>query len=260
MKIFFALFTFLFIQKNVFAQTENIADSSIAGIWKGKIITTDKHLPYEIAISEAGGKLTGYSYTTYTVNSVEMVAVRTLKVKNDNGNITTIDDDLLFENFDKTSPKQFKQTNTLTLKVSGNMMSLTGNFTTKKTKNFRALTGEIALTKENDLSKTAVASKLEEMKLLAAMSFVKQPEPVEEDHPLLTKKIIDVRNYLPVKIVHQLAVTAPYIKRIPILPVTVDIAKTVKKPIVEIPEKQTAVAPPAKRNVQPKPVTAKPTP
>lgn len=241
---------------SVFSQ-DVASGANVIGVWKGKIITTDKHLPYEIAISEKNGKLVGYSYTTYTVNSVEMVAVRTLKIKNDNGTVTTEDDDLLFDSFDKSSPKHIKQTNVLKLQSNADVSSLTGVFTTKKTRNFRALNGEIDLRKENDIKQSQIATKLEEMKLLSDLSFT----PKEEIFIMLDKKTIEPGRLTASRSGKPLTIAKPLVKKV-ILPAFVPTPAIVAakpeikpKPVVA-PASTTASIPVVKTT--PKPVAPKP--
>lgn len=225
---------------SLFAQ----ADSALVGVWKGKIITTDKQLPYEIVISETGGKLAGFSYTTYTVNSVEMVAVRAMKVSRENGRIITEDEDLLFDNFDKSSPRHIRQTNTLFFDTQGNSKSLTGAFTTKKTKEFRPMSGEISLQKLSDLKESRAVTKLEEMKLGSRLSFI---APIEEDRIMQTK-IINPASLPPTyKRTQLVGVTRNNTRRIAVAAITPPaepIAKAeIKKTVKEVPAAKPVAVP-----------------
>ncbi len=149
-----------------------VFSQDLTGLWTGKVYTTDKTLPYEVAISQKDGKLVGFSYTTFTVKGEEMVAVKSIVVRKEKDNIIIEDEDLVFNSFDEESPKQLKQTNTLVLTVNGSTMLLTGNFKTLKTKQFRSLTGGIRLRKDSIIEQPRLIAKLDEMNLSKSLSFI----------------------------------------------------------------------------------------
>src|SRR6187549_2009227 len=72
---------------------------NLTGMWTGKIYTAEKTLPYEVVISEKDGKLSGFSYTTFTVKGEEMVAMKSIIVKTEKDNIIIEDVDLVFNSF-----------------------------------------------------------------------------------------------------------------------------------------------------------------
>ena len=153
----------------------------LTGMWTGKIYTTEKTLPYEVAISEKDGKLSGFSYTTFTVKGEEMVAMKSIIVKQENGKVIIEDADLVFNSFDEESPKQLKQTNTMELEVDGKTMILYGKFQTLKTKQFRSMTGNVRLRKDSIIAQPKLIAKLDEMELSKSLSFIPQPEAPKED-------------------------------------------------------------------------------
>lgn len=171
-KLCLKLLIILLLPTSVFSQ-------DLTGMWTGKVYTTDKTLPYEVAISEKDGKLVGYSYTTFTVKGEEMVAVKSIVVRKEKDNIIIEDEDLVFNSFDEESPKQLKQTNTLVLTVNGPTMLLTGNFKTLKTKQFRSLTGGIRLRKDSIIEQPRLIAKLDEMDLSKSLSFIAAKEEPE---------------------------------------------------------------------------------
>lgn len=159
------------------------------GIWKGKIMTTEKFLPYELAISDSNGVLSGYSYTTYTVNAVEMVAVRKIKVRVEGNTLFTDDEGLLYDNFHDKIAKKIRQHNKLTFQMNGQTPTLKGSFETEKTKDLRAAYGEVLLTKTPEIDKTDVGKKLSEMNLYKDLSFVPLEPALQAKIALNAKKI-----------------------------------------------------------------------
>ena len=67
----------------------------ITGLWKGELYvdSTKKYLPYEISISEAKGKLIGYSHITFEENRKQEIGVRDIKIKRKDDKIIIEDDD-----------------------------------------------------------------------------------------------------------------------------------------------------------------------
>ena len=159
----------------------HLFSQDLTGMWTGKIYTTEKILPYEVAISEKDGKLSGFSYTTFTVKGEEMVAMKSIIVKQENGKVIIEDADLVFNSFDEESPKQLKQTNTMELEVDGKTMILYGKFQTLKTKQFRSMTGNVRLRKDSIIEQPKLIAKLDEMELSKSLSFIPQPETPKED-------------------------------------------------------------------------------
>ena len=48
----------------------------LSGIWTGLLEVNGSRLPYEIAITNNGDKLTGYSLTVFTFDGVENVGIK----------------------------------------------------------------------------------------------------------------------------------------------------------------------------------------
>lgn len=171
------LIIILFLPLQVVAQ-------DIVGMWTGFIQTTEKKLPYELAISDSGGRLSGFSYTTFVVNGKELVTVKAISIQNEQGSIVIADEDVVFDNFTNKSARKIKQTNYLTLQSTDSVTTLAGTFSTKETRGIRAAEGMISLVKKSNAEETKLVPKLEELKLSTSLSFTpttppKKAEPVE---------------------------------------------------------------------------------
>ncbi len=245
----------------------NLFAQNLVGIWTGKIYTTEKTLPYEVVISEKDGKLSGYSYTTFTVKGEEMVAMKSLVVTKDKDNNIIMEDiDLVFNSFDEESPKQLKQTNTLELEiVNDKTMLLIGKFKTFKTEKFRSMTGGIRLRKDSIVEQPKLIAKLDEMDLKKSVSFLAPPPPQEETIAKVEKNVTEIEKPKPVE--KEVAApttakaTAPVIKTAakPIKPASPPVA-TAKPPVTSAAKPPVAVNTPGKPVARPPAVTAKPTP
>jgi len=255
----------------------------ITGVWTGFVHTSDKHLPYEVIISEENGKMSGYSHITFYVSGLEMVAVKTLKVKSEDGKIILEDDDLIFDNFRDVQPKKMKQSSILSLTIEDTVMTLAGSFKTNKTRDLRPASGEVMLQKAISRSQTKLFAKLDEMKLLANLSFLK-PKPIKDDIAMVTtdvqrpKQVTNetVKTEVPVKLIEPIIqseqknnVVAVLVPK-PLEPPPVEVKekkvtivgtriKPDTQPIVLQPElKETRIITPAETGVQPKPTPAIP--
>src|SRR5215212_4723833 len=86
-----------------------ICAQDITGLWKGFIHTTDKDLPYELAISESNGNFSGYSHTTFTLSGgIQEIGVKAVTIKNKKGNVLVEDEALVFNDFSVAPVKGIK--------------------------------------------------------------------------------------------------------------------------------------------------------
>ncbi len=143
----------------------------ITGLWTGFLKLDGTNLPYELVISKTGDELSGYSITVFTINNVENMGVKSIILKNKNGNIFVEDNDLVYNNY-TTPPKRVKQYNFLILKVEDSIMTLKGTFRTRSFES-RPYYGTVQLQKRNISTPSKLISKLEEIDLLNTLSFVK---------------------------------------------------------------------------------------
>ncbi len=146
----------------------------ITGLWKGTLYndTTKKYLPYEIAISENKGKLSGYTHTFFILDDKEYYGVKKVKVRKAEGKIIIQDEELIANNYPILPSKGVHMIDILTLEVQDSIMLLTGPFSTNRTKEFRPLTGNIRLQRKNDCWQSALVPHLEELGLANDLSFV----------------------------------------------------------------------------------------
>ena len=154
----------------------------IEGMWTGTIYndTTHKYIPYEIAISESKGKLSGFSHTNFVgENSRNEIGVKSLKIKRKGDKILIEDDELIYNNYREPAPKGVKQYSVLNLMQGDSGLVLVGVFNTNRTKEYASLTGTIHLQKKNKTTETNLISKLDEMNLASSLSFI-QNKPKED--------------------------------------------------------------------------------
>ena len=151
----------------------------IEGVWTGTIYndTTKKYIPYEIAISENNGKLSGYSHTVFTVeNNRQETGVKSLKIKKRGSKILIEDDELIYNNYTDPPPKGVKQYSVLNLTLGPSGEYLVGAFNTNRTKEYASLTGTINLQKKNKITESKLIAKLDELNLSHSLSFTQNRE------------------------------------------------------------------------------------
>jgi hypothetical protein len=155
-----------------------ILSQDLTGVWTGLLQTSDSDLPYEIAISDNGGTLTGYSLTVFNIDGIESVGIKVIRLKNKNGSIFIEDEKLIYNNYVTTS-RRLKLLGEMLLRVRDTVMTLDGPFRTRsldfRGQNGQSYTGTITLQKLNTPQETKLISTLEEMNLLNTLSFM-QPE------------------------------------------------------------------------------------
>ncbi len=176
MKFIFLLLIFpLFLA----AQPATVSPKQIIGLWKGYITTMDVNIPYELVFSEANGKISGWSYTTFSVRGAEIVTMKKLNISFTEG-IVTEDDDNVYNNFQQEQPKKIKQINTLTLEEALLSSTLTGTFETKTPRTLRPAKGTVFLEKKNTPDSSKLIAKMDELDLTKTLSFSFNTLPVKK--------------------------------------------------------------------------------
>ena len=191
------LLIFLLLPLKLFSQ-------DIEGVYTGTIYndTTHKYIPYEIAISDSKGKLSGFSHTIFVgENNMNEVGVKSLKIKRKGDKILIQDDQLIYNNYAEPAPKGIRQYSVLNVMQGDSGLLLIGVFNTNRTKEYASLTGTIHLQKKNIITETKLIPKLDEMKLAGSLSFI-QNKPKEEiaivpEHSKPAQKESDVAIILP---------------------------------------------------------------
>ncbi len=185
----------------------------ITGVWSGTIYndTTQKFIPYQIAISENKGRLSGFSHTIFITGDKKETGVKSIKINRNSLQIFIEDYKLIFNNYDAPPPKGVRQFSALLLSENDSLFILSGTFTTNRTRDYIPLTGTVYLTKQKDFMKTEIAQKLAELELLSSLSFTreqikkenliatvekKEPgrakivKPTEEENPVVENKTV----------------------------------------------------------------------
>jgi hypothetical protein len=137
-------------------------------------------------ISENKANMTGYSLTVFTFDGKENIGVKKLKLKNKKGTITLEDGELIFNNY-TTPPRRVKLFSTLLFSMKDTVMILSGTFVTKsmdyRSSNQNSYEGIIRLQKQTSFDQSKLITKLDELNLLNALSFM---EPKSEEKNITT--------------------------------------------------------------------------
>ena len=151
-----------------------ILSQDLSGIWTGSLQTNGVDLPYEIAISNDNGNLSGYSLTIFNIDGIENVGIKSIHLKDKHGSIFIEDEKLIYNNYVTTSRK-VKLIGEMVLRMQDTVMTLKGIFRTRSL-DFReqkstSYSGTITLRKTNTPQETKLVSTLEEMNLLNTLAF-----------------------------------------------------------------------------------------
>lgn len=123
-----------------------IFSQDITGLWKGTMTNecTKKCLPYELLIKKENGKLTGMTYSWFSIGGEEYYGIKKVKVSvAKDGKILIKDDELVENNYPEKPIKNIQQLNILDLLSGENETTLDGLFVTNLTKKFGEATGSI---------------------------------------------------------------------------------------------------------------------
>ncbi len=165
------LFFFLF-PLQIFAQ-------DITGLWTGSLYngTTKQFLKYELAISEYNGKLSGYSHTIFIIDNTQNIGVKSVSVKEKDGEISIVDEKLIYNNYTEPPAKGVKKYSTLFLSEKNDSLLLTGSWRTNRTREFRSITGTIYLSKKKLMTESLLMPKLQELGFANSLSFNSKSTP-----------------------------------------------------------------------------------
>ena len=134
----------------------------ITGLWKGTMYndSTNQSLDYEIVISKVKGKLTGFSHTSYVLNSVKYYGIKKINVRvAKDGKIVMQDAKMIENNYPDKQNKNVIQLNVFGLANSGAETFLDGLFVTNRSREFNQLTGRLSIKKVNPLVSQSVLLK-----------------------------------------------------------------------------------------------------
>jgi hypothetical protein len=178
-----------------------LSAQDITGVWTGYIETPGSKLDYELAISEGGKKLTGYSLIIYPKDGIENIGIKKAKIKQGKKNIYFEDGELVYDNF-TTPPIRMKMFGNLSLTIKDTLMILQGSFSTRSLdfRDTRTYSGEIYLQKTGRPLSSKLLVTLEEINFPHHLSFVtpvaknktlKQPNNIQKlnnVNPIVTIK------------------------------------------------------------------------
>ncbi len=146
---------------------------NISGVWKGNLYndTTRQFMPYELAIDDEKGKINGYSYTVFLIDSIKNIGIKTVNIKNRDGRFFIEDEKLIYNNYIEPPAKGVRMFSILSYSENDSVEVLSGSWNTNRTKEYNPLTGSILLEKKRKISQTEIVQKLNEIgmskKLLA---------------------------------------------------------------------------------------------
>lgn len=164
------------------AQNEPMTGKDLTGLWKGTLYndSTGLYHPFELAISENKGKLTGYSETIFYENGKEEIGIRSVKIRTKEDKIIVEDVSLIANTYSIPPPKGVKKLLVLSYSENDTARILSGKWSTNRTKIYLPATGIVEVHRKQDFKSTALFKKLVELKLDDELSFnpkEKQPEP-----------------------------------------------------------------------------------
>ncbi|MEO5650077.1 MAG: hypothetical protein ABIR03_09155 [Ginsengibacter sp.] len=191
------LFLFFLFPLQLLAQP---GTKDITGVWTGSLYndTTKQFIHYELAISEYKGKLSGYSHTTFIIDSIKNIGVKAVKIKNQKGLITVEDEKLIDNNYTAPPAKGVRTFISFILSENDSTEILSGSWHTNSTREYNSLTGTVFLEKKKKIHETAIVPKLERMGLSDRLSFLTASENQKESVAVNNKMLKDEKKGTPI--------------------------------------------------------------
>ena len=172
---------YLFILCWLLAMNSFAQQKDITGMWYGQITIIDTQtvsLPYEIAVSEEKGKLTGYSRIVFHANGKDEAGVQNISIRREGNNIIMEDEGFIEHNFSVNPKKRVKKTMIVELTTTDSEMILEGSWSTNDTRNYRVYKGIVLLKRKIDFKKLELFKSLDTLNLVSKLSFKDMPETV----------------------------------------------------------------------------------
>lgn len=149
----------------------------ISGVWVGHLYndTTKQNLHYELAINENRGKLSGFSHTTFVVDSAtKEIGVKSVTIKNKDGHYYVVDDKFVYDDYSTPPVKGIKVYCFLTLSENDTSEVLSGIWRTNGTKIYRPLTGTVFLEKKKKIKpeESLIVAQLVKLGFTDKLSFL----------------------------------------------------------------------------------------
>lgn len=171
----FLLLFCLLLQVKLFAQQQDIT-----GMWNGELLFTDTageliHLPYEIAVSEDKGKLTGYSRIVFHANGKDEAGIRDINLKWKGNDIVIEDEEFLEHQFSIHTPRRVKKVMIMHLTVTEKELIMEGSWETNRVRGYTPAKGTSILKRKNDFKKSELFKRLDTLNIAAKLSFKDRP-------------------------------------------------------------------------------------
>ena len=159
---------------NLFAQQQEIT-----GMWYGEITIIDTQnvsLPYEIALSEKKGKLSGYSRIVFHVNGKDEAGVQNISIRRQDTKIEIEDEGFITYNFSINPSRHVKKKMRVVITTTATEMIMEGSWSTNHTRYHRPYKGIVSLKKKIDFKKLELFKSLDTLNLASTLSFLNTPE------------------------------------------------------------------------------------
>ncbi len=145
----------------------------ITGLWTGHLQTGSSKAHYEVVISKEKDQFVGYALTIFLIDGKENLGVKLIRLKNKDGNILLEDGELIYNNY-ITPPKRSKLLSQLLVNGGDSSLIMNGTFSTRSLDQRDRTTyqGVIQLKKQKSFKETKLLPRLEELNLLATLSFM----------------------------------------------------------------------------------------
>ncbi len=170
MKFLLLLFLFPF---TLLGQKNQSLPKDLAGVWTGYMYndTTQQTNNFELAISENGKKLSGYTYTIFLIDGKKNIGIKSVKIKTRKELLLIEDEKLIDNNYDAPPAKGVRTFMELHYTENDTVEIFRGSWKTNITREYNSVTGNVFLERKKQPEETAIIPKLRQLNLLGQLSF-----------------------------------------------------------------------------------------
>ncbi|RYZ00418.1 MAG: hypothetical protein EOO11_01700 [Chitinophagaceae bacterium] len=170
----------------LFLVTRCAGAQEVNGLYIGTLYNDTTRLlqHFELSLTQEGGRIRGFAYSTFTVNDRFYYGIRKVKGIIRDGQLFVEDDDLLDNNFPEKPAKGVRKLLVLPVTGGGLVETLEGRWETNRTKIYAPVTGSVSLRRKTDSVGSALVARLNELRPAPAATARPLPRHSEPKTPV----------------------------------------------------------------------------
>src|SRR5436190_4888980 len=172
----------LYLFAFILASPISLLAQNLHGLWSGTMVNDTLRVTqnFELALSEYRGKITGYTYQTYTIRYTFYYSDKRVKAERRDGFLVVEDVERIGDNFPDKAARKVRLTAKFPLVNDTTIDFLKGHWTTNQTKVYYSVGGDVQLTEQKDEKQSDLLAHLEELRINTDFAVYQKEEKKEQ--------------------------------------------------------------------------------